>query len=101
MLGERPRDRKSTRLNSIHLRISYAVFCLKKKEKKSLALATDHGTFATIGALRGRRCAPVCTGLSLFAAPPSPLGARVLPFFFLIIGGPPRFPPFPSPTLFR
>src|ERR1035441_6893104 len=28
-----PRDRKSTRLNSSHLGISYAVFCLKKKYK--------------------------------------------------------------------
>src|SRR5256885_8480102 len=29
------RDRKSTRLNSSHLVISYAVFCLKKKKKTS------------------------------------------------------------------
>src|SRR5438034_2780063 len=29
------RDRKSTRLNSSHTVISYAVFCLKKKKKKS------------------------------------------------------------------
>src|SRR5256885_13148145 len=29
------RDRKSTRLNSSHLVISYAVFCLKKKKKKT------------------------------------------------------------------
>src|SRR5690554_7361695 len=29
------RDRKSTRLNSSHVRISYAVFCLKKKKRKS------------------------------------------------------------------
>src|SRR2546426_2987829 len=29
----RPEDRKSTRLNSSHLVISYAVFCLKKKKK--------------------------------------------------------------------
>src|SRR6266446_9792664 len=29
--GQRQRDRKSTRLNSSHLVISYAVFCLKKK----------------------------------------------------------------------
>src|SRR2546426_7907990 len=29
--GIAPRDRKSTRLNSSHLVISYAVFCLKKK----------------------------------------------------------------------
>src|SRR5437868_15337833 len=28
-------DRKSTRLNSSHVSISYAVFCLKKKKKKS------------------------------------------------------------------
>src|SRR3989442_2113333 len=28
-------DRKSTRLNSSHVRISYAVFCLKKKKTKS------------------------------------------------------------------
>src|SRR5437773_9353542 len=28
-----PRDRKSTRLNSSHITISYAVFCLKKKRK--------------------------------------------------------------------
>src|SRR5256885_11340781 len=29
------KDRKSTRLNSSHLVISYAVFCLKKKKKKN------------------------------------------------------------------
>src|SRR5205814_2912970 len=29
-------DRKSTRLNSSHLGISYAVFCLKKKKKKKI-----------------------------------------------------------------
>src|SRR3989454_3788693 len=34
--GGRERDRKSTRLNSSHLVISYAVFCLKKKKKKNL-----------------------------------------------------------------
>src|SRR2546421_2795960 len=32
--GDRKRDRKSTRLNSSHDQISYAVFCLKKKKKK-------------------------------------------------------------------
>src|SRR3712207_8908507 len=31
--SERARDRKSTRLNSSHANISYAVFCLKKKTK--------------------------------------------------------------------
>src|SRR5690606_41271096 len=34
--GHRPlQDRKSTRLNSSHVKISYAVFCLKKKTKKN------------------------------------------------------------------
>src|SRR3989454_2158847 len=32
--SRREADRKSTRLNSSHLVISYAVFCLKKKKKK-------------------------------------------------------------------
>src|SRR5439155_15375954 len=32
--GSRTLDRKSTRLNSSHVAISYAVFCLKKKKKK-------------------------------------------------------------------
>src|SRR5205814_8768190 len=33
---QKSRDRKSTRLNSSHLGISYAVFCLKKKTSKTL-----------------------------------------------------------------
>src|SRR2546426_6397323 len=33
--GRGERDRKSTRLNSSHLVISYAVFCLKKKNKNT------------------------------------------------------------------
>src|SRR5262245_62639806 len=35
-----PRDRKSTRLNSSHLGISYAVFCLKKKKKNIITSST-------------------------------------------------------------
>src|SRR5438132_9768672 len=43
-----PKDRKSTRLNSSHTVISYAVFCLKKKKKhqqkqKQVYKATNHG----------------------------------------------------------
>src|SRR4051812_49792580 len=34
-------DRKSTRLNSSHMSISYAVFCLKKKKKKDTAEDTQ------------------------------------------------------------
>src|SRR5690242_21619108 len=33
-------DRKSTRLNSSHMSISYAVFCLKKKKKKKKQITT-------------------------------------------------------------
>src|SRR3712207_7953101 len=37
------RDRKSTRLNSSHANISYAVFCLKKKKK--IITSTKHKTY--------------------------------------------------------
>src|SRR5256885_13283480 len=37
------RDRKSTRLNSSHLVISYAVFCLKKKKVMHGSLRLTHG----------------------------------------------------------
>src|SRR5262245_62646255 len=36
--GEETQDRKSTRLNSSHLGISYAVFCLKKKNDNKLCI---------------------------------------------------------------
>src|SRR5690606_41307856 len=36
------RDRKSTRLNSSHVKISYAVFCLKKKKKKEQRTTNIH-----------------------------------------------------------
>src|SRR5437667_12575555 len=35
-VARRSSDRKSTRLNSSHITISYAVFCLKKKKKKKI-----------------------------------------------------------------
>src|SRR3712207_8717692 len=38
------RDRKSTRLNSSHANISYAVFCLKKKQNHTLLSFTTHRT---------------------------------------------------------
>src|SRR2546427_4830852 len=37
-------DRKSTRLNSSHSQISYAVFCLKKKKKSKSQAVTYSGT---------------------------------------------------------
>src|SRR4051794_41436215 len=45
-------DRKSTRLNSSHPSISYAVFCLKKKKAKELLDGTlQAGTYAVSGQL--------------------------------------------------
>src|SRR5436189_2699255 len=40
-------DRKSTRLNSSHRCISYAVFCLKKKKKKNIKLTLVDDTIRT------------------------------------------------------
>src|SRR3712207_7270928 len=37
-------DRKSTRLNSSHAHISYAVFCLKKKQRGEQVNASRHST---------------------------------------------------------
>src|SRR2546422_2449158 len=51
------RDRKSTRLNSSHGYISYAVFCLKKKKKTSIAHSTTTLTRNTRRALSA-----VCRG---------------------------------------
>src|SRR2546430_4199158 len=42
IIERRDRDRKSTRLNSSHSQISYAVFCLKKKITYSLAHYSHH-----------------------------------------------------------
>src|SRR5437660_9290270 len=41
---QRAQDRKSTRLNSSHVAISYAVFCLKKKKKKTKITTHKHRT---------------------------------------------------------
>src|SRR5690349_24195519 len=44
--GEPPQaDRKSTRLNSSHVEISYAVFCLKKKTKSVIKHHITHSFF--------------------------------------------------------
>src|SRR5438874_8917984 len=61
-VGGAGRDRKSTRLNSSHVEISYAVFCLKKKKKKKTIItemknnkhkekATQHRTYQLLVSL--------------------------------------------------
>src|SRR5438067_6050071 len=44
LLRSQHRDRKSTRLNSSHVSISYAVFCLKKKKKKRNKINAEKST---------------------------------------------------------
>src|SRR5437868_7866707 len=43
-VGSPSRDRKSTRLNSSHVSISYAVFCLKKKNTNQIMYYTINST---------------------------------------------------------
>src|SRR5699024_11459005 len=45
------RDRKSTRLNSSHVSISYAVFCLKKKIKQTTKVDNEQHNSSTINAI--------------------------------------------------
>src|ERR1022692_1032565 len=96
-------DRKSTRLNSSHLVISYAVFCLKKKKKKhrtddtqqrdQVAPNYDASTEGTLVAGISS-CSPAhfCVLFWSFF---------FFFFFFLMIRRPPRSTLFPYTTLFR
>src|SRR5271169_2528061 len=79
------RDRKSTRLNSSHGSISYAVFCLKKK--KFAGHCRLRLLLRSRGCKRCKRCRICRTGRF-----------RV---FFLMIRRPPRSTRFPYTTLFR
>src|ERR1022692_2193034 len=94
-------DRKSTRLNSSHLVISYAVFCLKKKKKNKKE-----------DALHKRRA--TCRKALSPARPPRlrrvriRLSTRLVSFlsflfffFFLMMRRPPISTLFPYTTLFR
>src|SRR2546430_10634617 len=45
---DRTKDRKSTRLNSSHSQISYAVFCLKKKKKQSMPVGSLCPNFSSL-----------------------------------------------------
>src|SRR6266576_2875415 len=94
-----PRDRKSTRLNSSHVEISYAVFCLNKKmfdrqagqaclrlpghlPRLEVAIASRQARYVAIDPIMGY------------------LDRNVF-FFFLTILRPPRSTLFPYTTLFR
>src|SRR6202040_1901365 len=91
-----PGDRKSTRLNSSHPSISYAVFCLKKKgttvEEMDSGRECEGGLARDTDRTPPRRCSPQRRRSTTRLAP-----ARVPStfFFFLMDRAPPNFPPFP------
>src|ERR1039457_1537694 len=95
-------DRKSTRLNSSHLVISYAGFCFEKRNSRALGT----GCSAWIRALGG--CHPRATAALRMAVVgttsrsdwSAALGWRLLSFF-LMMRRPPRSTLFSSTTLFR
>src|SRR5260364_198602 len=83
-------DRKSTRLNSSHQIISYAVFCLKKKKICKLA---RNNLECLIGGSSEYQPLALITRENVFYL--------VEIFFFLMIRRPPRSTLFPYTTLFR
>src|ERR1022692_1429882 len=96
-------DRKSTRLNSSHLVISYAVFCLKKKKKIV-------PTFSLVLQVVVTACDPLpMWSVRVGVVCPSPRCREAerqwsrwfFFFFFLMIRRPPRSTLFPYTTLFR
>src|ERR1022692_3531832 len=95
-------DRKSTRLNSSHLVISYAVFCLKKKKNKPKPRAPNAkgASFLNVRLLAEAHswCVPTSCGTPVSCV----LFLRSFCFFFfLMIRRPPRSTLFPYTTLFR
>src|ERR1039458_854072 len=95
-------DRKSTRLNSSHLGISYAVFCLKKNKRH----VSDSSPRSP---LRCRACPVVRRRAAMDGRQQALVGqggarcvlATAHGFFFLMIRRPPRSTLFPYTTLFR
>src|SRR6266513_677526 len=97
------KDRKSTRLNSSHVSISYAVFCLKKKKTYKVVLIhpkqkTKQQKFANNHALRNLS---ICSTDRILTRVPNHMVYSCCVFFFLMIRRPPRSTLFPYTTLFR
>src|SRR6476646_6066233 len=96
-------DRKSTRLNSSHTVISYAVFCLKKKKTQIILVYLEDKINKP-----PRREMIVGSGITVFAVARFPDIERIdcaeidpAVIFFLMIRRPPRSTLFPYTTLFR
>src|ERR1022692_1743164 len=96
-------DRKSTRLNSSHLVISYAVFCLKKKKTNAAPARNKAQTpHSAEGVGAPRVGAAACAALGMLQAQIRQSAEVVVSlFFFLMIRRPPRSTLFPYTTLFR
>src|SRR3954463_9790737 len=96
-------DRKSTRLNSSHTIISYAVFCLKKKPETTRGTQRLRCRGPQDADRRRRRAGSFCA--SAYVALPATYGSGVVVsssrFFFLMIGDPRNPTPSPLPPLFR
>src|SRR3954464_14062500 len=91
-------DRKSTRLNSSHTIISYAVFCLKKKtdERNEDDAVCGPPLAPTPPPRHSRECPSVARELSVVPTV-GVCGVLSVVFFFLNDGAPPEFSPFPPP----
>src|SRR6202521_512256 len=94
-------DRKSTRLNSSHLRISYAVFCLKKNTGNPLGLPRDELAFEQSETARSpdflAKVAGTARSVIIVAGK---FGRDLAALFFLKMGGPPEFSLFPLHAAF-
>src|SRR3954463_9940019 len=92
-------DRKSTRLNSSHTIISYAVFCLKKKERPASRPHPSRLSRVLLASRAGpARIARVFCPTSHTHPETSLISLLVFLFFFLMNGAPPRFTLFPRPA---
>src|ERR1022692_114845 len=100
---QKTRDRKSTRLNSSHLVISYAVFCLKKKKKKKTERYNRPENHPHTCADEVALAIPVHLRATLISCLPAGSAFALCSFFFffLMIRRPPRSTLFPYTTLFR
>src|SRR6266542_1396210 len=96
-------DRKSTRLNSSHGSISYAVFCLKKKKKKKYAEKNDKKNKKKLHS-RGNvinQTIILVFFIEIFIFDTHNPKSYTLLFFILIIPLPPTSTLLPYTTLFR